>query len=110
MSDAQITLEPRAVWCAEHIEPFRARWPAGYLPAVMCLVHQALNHDEEIAAAAGGEVELLDRVLREYGPLCCRLDPDMLARIVEGSIAGGDRMVATVREYGPTPPRPGGSV
>jgi hypothetical protein len=100
-----IIVEPTATWCATHLENFRARWPEGYLPATLCLVHQALNLDEEIIAASGGRAAALSAVLREFGPLCCRLDAAMLDEIIRGSCAGGDTMVATVRKYGPPPAR-----
>jgi|SRR6266404_1652289 len=100
-----ITVEPTATWCARHLKNFRARWPEGYLPATLCLVHQALNHDEEIIAASGGRGEALSAVLREYGPLCCRLPLSTLEEIIRGSLAGGDTMIATVRKYGPPPSR-----
>jgi hypothetical protein len=100
-----IMVEPLATWCPSHLENFRGRWPEGYLPATLCLVHQALNHDDEIIAASGGRAEALSGVLREFGPLCCRLDAAMLDEIIRGSLAGGDAMVATVRKYGPPPSR-----
>lgn len=65
---------PEMIWCQTHLEPFRKRWPKGYVPASMCLVHQALQ-DEEIQAATEGKVEAITPVLQEYGPLCCRYKP-----------------------------------
>lgn len=62
---------PEMIWCGEHLEPWREHWPLGYLPASMCLLNQALE-DDEIIAASGGRVEALSATIREYGPLCCR--------------------------------------
>lgn len=104
-----IVVEPGAAWCAEHLEPFRAAWPAGYLPAVMALTFQALNHDEEIIRASGGRVEALTAVLREFGPLCCRLDPSVLDEITTGALAGGDEMIAMLGKHGPPPPEKRGA-
>lgn len=94
------------VFCARHLEPYRRHWPAGYAPALMCLVYQALNHDEEIIAATGGEIERVNAVLQEYGPLCCRNSEEMLAEIAEAFIQNEDkeRWHATLRKYGPPPP------
>lgn len=101
--EPQIVVEPTMLFCQEHLEPFRAAWPSGYAPAMLCLFQQAML-DEEIVAAAGGRVEAISAVLREFGPICCRLDADSLREIVEGSLAGGDRMMEVVRKYGPPPP------
>lgn len=74
-----ITIDPRAHWCPRHLEPFRARWPRGYLPASMALLEEAVRRPE-IARAAGGDADRLDPVLREYGPLCCLAGDDATAR------------------------------
>lgn len=103
MSEPQIQVTPQMLFCAEHLEPFRERWPEGYAPAMLCVFHQAMQ-DEEIIAAAGGRVEAITGVLREYGPICCRLDPDVLREITVESLAGDDRMIAVVRKFGPPPP------
>lgn len=93
------------VWCPRHLKPYREHWPVGYAPALLCLVHQALNHDEEIIAASGGKVERINSVLHEYGPLCCRVSEEMLTELSTSFIQSEDRerWSATLRKYGPPP-------
>lgn len=72
-----ITIEPLAFWCQRHLEPFRPVWPLGYLPATLWLLYQSLLRDD-IQEAASGQTELLDRVVREFGPICCLLGDDLV--------------------------------
>jgi hypothetical protein len=97
-----ITVEPRAAWCERHlVAPFRRRWPKGYVTATLVLVQQALC-DDEIQAAASGEVAMLDRVLREFGPLCCRLERDVLTEIIRGALSDDIAVTqAMIEKYGP---------
>lgn len=100
---------PMMIWCADHLEPFRRDWPAGYLPASLALLHQAMLRDD-IQAAAGGRVEALNGVLREYGPLCCLVDRETVAEIVRLALGptGPDAeegVAELLRRYGPPPTR-----
>lgn len=110
MGDApefHVMLTPQMLFCPEHLLPFKADWPRGYPGAMMCLFHQAVNHDEEIRQAAGMRTESLEAAIREYGPICCRLDPDVLRDITEGCLSLEEGvMVDTVKKYGPPPGPP----
>lgn len=74
------TFSPTSHWCPRHLEPFRDRWPAGWAFAMGALFEEAVRR-EEIQRAAGydpekgtpADTKMLDRVLREYAPLCCYL-------------------------------------
>lgn len=76
MPPAGITIEPTAFWCPAHLEPFRQRWPIGYLPATLWLLRKALERDD-VNQATGGRTEALDAVLREHGPICCLLGDEL---------------------------------
>lgn len=106
MTDFGITIEPTAAFCPRHLDPFRATWPNGYLSAAMCLVYQALQRPE-IDAAAGNDTAMLDRVLREFGPLCCLIGDDTTAAITAGALTDDkDTWRKMMQTYGPPPTRP----
>ena len=69
-----ITMEPHRVICKLHGEPFRANWPAGYVPFLLFALDKVMGQ-EEFVAYAGGEVAKVNALLDER-PLCCRLSPD----------------------------------
>ena len=46
---------------------------------MMALFEECVRR-EDILAAAGGQVAMLDRVLREYAPLCCLVGNETTAR------------------------------
>lgn len=73
--DAQpsIVLEPRRVICSLHGKPFRAAWPAGYVPFMLHALRNVLGQDGFVAYA-GGKVENINAMLDER-PLCCRMSP-----------------------------------
>jgi hypothetical protein len=82
------TFEPTIHWCARHLEPFRAEWPVGWPLAMMGLFQESVRN-LEIIDAAGGQTEMLDRVLREFSPLCCFLGDEITAkwtRLSQGSL------------------------
>lgn len=74
----RITLSWTAVFCARHSEPFRAEWPKGAGLAQLGIFNAA-TRDERITEACGigpdGKADgmQLNRVLAEFGPLCCFL-------------------------------------
>ncbi len=69
-----IVHEPHRVICAKHGQPFRADWPAGYVPFMLLALQRVLDQ-EGFAAYAGGEVENINSLLDEK-PLCCRMSQD----------------------------------
>lgn len=81
------TFDPTTHWCPRHLEPFRKRWPQGWPLAMLALFDEAVRNDE-IMAACGHDPEkgtladtrMLDRVMREYAPLCCFLGDDITAK------------------------------
>ena len=80
-----ITIDPHVHWCARHLEPFRERWPQGYTRASLVLVELAIRRPDVVAACTLGDdeeasAEMLDRVLREFGPLCCLLGDEVVER------------------------------
>lgn len=89
-----IQLDFKFMWCPRHLEPFRAKWPAGAAIA-MTNLFQASASDDRIAAAAQGQTDRLEPVLREHGPMCCFLPKEVTAAVVEASLAG--------RRWEPTP-------
>jgi hypothetical protein len=68
-------------WCAKHLEPFRETWEksAAWIMATMGLFEEMVRRDD-IIAAAGGDTEMLDRVLREFSPMCCHVGDETTAR------------------------------
>lgn len=97
-----LTIAPTQFWCAEHLEPFRERWPTGYLTATMYLLEQATER-EDIQQAAHKKVEELSRVLTEFGPICClvaRQDghgEEWLRDIIDRSIAMDPKLVLEIK-------------
>lgn len=73
------TFEPAVHWCERHLEPFVATWPRGWGTAMMGLFQECVRN-REIIDAAGGQTEMLDRVLREFSPLCCFLGDEITAK------------------------------
>jgi hypothetical protein len=81
---------PQNLFCPRHLEPFRAEWPRGY-PGMLLVLFQHAVRDREILRACGwdpgrgvqAEVARMGAAIREFGPICCRLDPDELARWTE---------------------------
>lgn len=68
---------PTTLFCPRHLKPLRAEWPYGYAVLMMAVFQHALR-EPEIVRAVGGDADRLGPVLREYGPLCCRMsDTDM---------------------------------
>jgi len=87
MSDTpDLTIEPRSFWCSRHLEPFRPHWPVGYLPATLALLSRALQLPA-IVEAAGGDSRMVDRVMREYGPVCCLLGDEVVGDVTRRALS-----------------------
>lgn len=96
-----ITIDPRTHWCPRHLEPFRAEWPRGYLPASLALLDEAVRR-EDVARAAGWTPEggradpaRLSAVLAEYGPLCCLVGDETAEKWTALALAGDMPAFAT---------------
>lgn len=73
------TFEPTTHWCPKHLEPFRENWPSGWALATMGIFEVCLRRDD-IIEAAGHDTRMLDRVLREFSPLCCLVGNEETAK------------------------------
>lgn len=75
------TLDPRTHWCANHLEPFRPTWgqSMAWVLATLGMIQEIVRRPE-IIHAAGGDARMLDRVLREFAPLCCYLGDETTDR------------------------------
>lgn len=70
----QIVLPVEAVCCRAHGEPFRTDWPKGYLGFCLELATTAIETSDELKRATGGDVNKLNAVIAEFGPLCRLVD------------------------------------
>lgn len=98
---ACLTLSPTAHWCPIHLEPFRKDWGknADWIFASMGLLEECFRRPE-IIEAAGADVAMLDRVLREYAPLCCYVGDEITDRWVQLSLGPRDdyqKAIAVIR-------------
>ena len=82
-----IALTFSMMWCARHLEPFRATWPSGAMLAMLNLF-TASAADERILVAAEGHADRLEPVLREHGPMCCFLPAAVTEAVVSASLEG----------------------
>jgi hypothetical protein len=90
--EAGPTFDPRTHWCPRHLAPFRDSWPTGRWVFATLGLMQEMLHRREILTACGWEpatadreerradVRMLDRVLREYAPLCCYVGDEVSER------------------------------
>lgn len=81
-----INLEWGYMWCAKHLRAFRRTWPK-HAAFAMTNLFAASAADERILAAAQGDTDRLEPVLREFGPMCCFLPPEVTTAVVEASLA-----------------------
>lgn len=91
------TFEPSTHWCARHLEPFRRNWPHGWAVAMMAIFEECVRRDD-IVAAAGARVEMLDRVLREFSPLCCLVGDETTAKWTRLALGPPEPMKAALDE------------
>lgn len=108
MSDKQaplpadaIEMSPERVACAQHREPFRARWPMGYPIFMVTLFQRVVGRDspkargeafwEEpkklVPAEDASPKELIEAALSKT-PLCCRVTPTELEAAYDESGVG----------------------
>lgn len=94
-----LKVEREMIWCAEHLAPFEARWPVGYLAATLRLLDIARERRDVRRAVAGRE-DRLGSVLLSLGPVCClvaRDDPGLVAEVVRRALVGDPKLVAEVK-------------
>ena len=75
-----------SLWCARHLEPYRARWPRGAPLAMARLFEAACAMPAVIAWCGGGGDQLADagkltEALQRFRPLCCLVGKDAMDRI-----------------------------
>jgi hypothetical protein len=75
------------LWCARHLEPYRAQWPKGAAPAMLKLFEAAAAMPA-VAAAAGGDANQLTEALQRFAPLCCFVLPGTMDRIYRETAPG----------------------
>jgi len=80
MSDDKplIELPISSVVCRVHCEPFRANWPAGYLPfSVYAFKALSMDPTGGFIESIGGDISLASAAFAER-PICSRLTADQL--------------------------------
>jgi hypothetical protein len=68
------------MWCARHLEPFRAEWPRGAAVAMVKLL-QAAAAMPAVIDAAHGQATGLPAALERFAPLCCFVPHEQLLEI-----------------------------
>lgn len=94
----EIVLDHTRIMCPIHGEPFRERWPEGYLKFGLTLF-QAHMEDPEVQTVSGGDIEKAAKML-DGRPLCCRFDVEtvvaayMASGVGRSGVCQGCRKVA----------------
>lgn len=83
----KVQLEWGYMWCHQHLLAFKATWPLHAGVAMVNLL-TASAADDRICAAAQGDTNRLEPVLREFGPMCCYLPPAVVEAVVKASLEG----------------------
>lgn len=76
-----------SLWCARHLEPYRARWPEGAALAMLALF-QAAAKMPAVVDAAGGQTGRLTQALQRFRPLCCFVGKAVLDEIYATTLPG----------------------
>jgi hypothetical protein len=84
------TFDPSTHWCLRHLEPFRETWgqSASWVFATIALFDEMVRRREVLEAAGYrqatetqperlADTRMLDRVMREFSPLCCYLGDEI---------------------------------
>lgn len=91
-------------WCAEHLEPFRAEWPKGYMianPLMMTAFAQLPDiqkYCESSEEPGKADVRKLNAALAEFGPVCCRIKRKDLDKIIEVALKGSPLLFHALHE------------
>lgn len=75
------------LWCARHLEPYRAGWPRGAALA-MVRMFEAAAAMPAVADAAHADAAQLTKALRRFRPLCCFIPRDKLEAIYAETLPG----------------------
>lgn len=74
-------------WCPKHLEPFRERWPDGFILAQVGMFQLGVS-DERVAKETGGDANRIQPVLNRHSPLCCWLPETKIAALVATCLRG----------------------
>lgn len=74
-----------SLWCARHLEPYRAQWPAG-APVAMLRLFDAAVAMPAVTDAAHGDTEQLTAALQRFAPLCCFIPNAKLEAIYDETV------------------------
>lgn len=91
------TFEPGVHWCPRHLQPLRTTWPRGWALAMLGLFQVCVRR-QDIIDAAGADTRMLDRVLREYAPLCCLVGDEETAKWTRLALGPIDDYKAAIDE------------
>jgi hypothetical protein len=69
-----------SLWCARHLEPYRAGWPRGAPLAMIRLFEKAVAMPA-VADAAKGDAANLGTALVRFAPVCCFVGKDAMDAI-----------------------------
>jgi hypothetical protein len=75
------------LWCARHLAPYRAKWPAGAAVAMTRLFEAAVAMPA-VADAAKRDAANLTGALRRFRPLCCFVGKHAMDRIYAETVPG----------------------
>lgn len=92
-----VVITPTEMLCTAHMEPFRVRWPEGIVIAQLMMFTRATERGD-VAEAAGGDSHQLNRVIREFSPICCLLGDDAMAEVYAFSLDGGFEQAAAIMQ------------
>lgn len=105
------TFDPRTHWCMRHLEPFRKTWGknAAWAMATLALLDEMVR-ESEILRACGwqpatddqeerpADTRMLDRVLREFSPMCCYCGDEKTAKWTRLALGPIDKFIAEHNE------------
>ena len=73
------------LWCPEHLEPYRAKWPSGAAIAMIKLFEAAAKMPA-VVDAAKGDANFLTEALQRFKPLCCFISRTELRQIYKETL------------------------
>lgn len=94
------------LFCARHLHPLKAAWPAGAGLAALGLFN-AFQADERAIRRSCGRVEKLPKIMQQVKPVCCWLSLGVAEEVIQLALDGkcyGMPVPPTGESY--TPPAP----